>query len=272
MQSNQSFILASPDFYDIAKSAYYKAKKGFDIHHQPDALVAVVFAAFSLEAFINELGEYARLVKEASYTEQFLDNLIDAITENQETQEHKQTQEKFWQASDVLSQAFVKGEQPYQDFADLFRLRNALVHAKPDLFKIDNNGNLQYLETTKKRKLTRALQSKNKNQEILLVTTVNSLPLKVGTAETAKWACDTASKMIYALIEKIPESTFKEDIDFFYRGCFPLIEEEEKQSRKQEIENRQAQVAQIDALRERLLENYGEFPDSTAWLREDRER
>ncbi len=39
-----------------------------------------------------------------------------------------------------------------------------------------------------------------------------------------------------------------------------------------DIQTRQVTVARIDALRERLFAQYGEMPDSTTLLREDRER
>lgn len=39
-----------------------------------------------------------------------------------------------------------------------------------------------------------------------------------------------------------------------------------------DIPTRQATVARIDAVRERLHMHYGEMPDSTAFLREDRDR
>lgn len=44
------------------------------------------------------------------------------------------------------------------------------------------------------------------------------------------------------------------------------------QACEDELRHRQEAVAQIDALRERLLVTYGEFPDSTELVREDRAR
>jgi hypothetical protein len=44
------------------------------------------------------------------------------------------------------------------------------------------------------------------------------------------------------------------------------------QAREDELLRRQDVVRQIDALRERLFATYGELPDSTAFIREDRER
>ena len=44
------------------------------------------------------------------------------------------------------------------------------------------------------------------------------------------------------------------------------------QARADELSQRRQVVQQTNALRERLLSAYGEMPDSTALLREDRER
>ncbi len=44
------------------------------------------------------------------------------------------------------------------------------------------------------------------------------------------------------------------------------------QSRENERHQRQETVRRIDALRERIFATYGEMPDSTALIREDRER
>jgi hypothetical protein len=47
---------------------------------------------------------------------------------------------------------------------------------------------------------------------------------------------------------------------------------EDWQAREDELLRRQDVVRRIDALRERLFATYGELPDSTAFIREDRER
>jgi hypothetical protein len=44
------------------------------------------------------------------------------------------------------------------------------------------------------------------------------------------------------------------------------------QSRENELHQRQKTVRRIDALREQIFAKYGEMPDSTALIREDRER
>ncbi len=44
------------------------------------------------------------------------------------------------------------------------------------------------------------------------------------------------------------------------------------QASEEELDRRQEAVRQIDALRERLFARYGEMPDSTILVREDRAR
>jgi hypothetical protein len=49
-------------------------------------------------------------------------------------------------ASEALGSKFDKGNAPYQDFADLFRLRDCLVHLKPDdLIEVDDDQASKFL-------------------------------------------------------------------------------------------------------------------------------
>jgi len=155
MQRAQGFIADSYHLYKIAIDGYLKSMQGFEIHRQYDALVSIVFSALALEAFINEFLSLAKDAKQAGSTEAFLDELIDSIDESDSNK--KSTREKFILASEALGNGFKKGENPYQDFADLFRLRDCLVHLKPeDRIETDDNGEIRYLG----RKLTERLRSK----------------------------------------------------------------------------------------------------------------
>lgn len=269
MQPSQGFILDSYHFYTIAQESYYKAKQGDNIRRQNDALVAIIFAALSLEAFINELGVLARDARDNGYSEDFLDKLIDAIDESYiKHPKDKTTQAKFLNASRALSKEFDTGKRPYQDFTALFKLRDCLVHLKPeDCLEIDVNNNWNYSG----RKLIDRLRSKN----ILLDSTqIKSITLLVSNAKAAKWACDTASAMVNAILDSIPESEFSRDnqVLALYKAMFQSLETDEQQLLEEEYHNRQAFVLQVDELRTRLLETYGEFPDSVELIREDRSR
>jgi hypothetical protein len=69
MPLNQGFIVDSYRFYQIAKDGYSKAREGFEIHTQNDALVSIIFSALALEAFINEIPAIAKCEKQAGSTE-----------------------------------------------------------------------------------------------------------------------------------------------------------------------------------------------------------
>lgn len=271
IQPSQGFIADSYHFYNIARESYHNARQGSNIHRQNDALVAIIFAALSLEAFINELGVIAMEAKASGHGEGFLDQLINAIDESQGTK--RTTQEKFMMASEALSNKFDKGKNPYQDFADLFRLRDCLVHLKPEeRIEIDEDNNWTYSG----RKLIERLRSKNIVQEY---TSISSITLSVSTAVAAKWACDTASAMVTAILDGIPNSEFSENNEVLnlYKDMFQPLEAANQQIADQQIleeenRNRHDAVTQADELRTRLFETYGEFPDCVELLRDDRSR
>lgn len=214
MQKAQGFIVDSYHFYKIAIDGYLKSKQGYEIHRQNDALVSIVFSALALEAFINEVLSLAKDAKQDGFTEAFLDNLIESIDESNSNK--KSTREKFMLASEALGSGFKKGENPYQDFADLFKLRDCLVHLKPeDRIETEDNGEIKYLG----RKLTERLRSKDIFQQY---TRLESITLLVSTAKAAFWACMTASNMVNAILDKIPQSEFTKDNEVLnvYRSLF----------------------------------------------------
>lgn len=266
IQPSQGFIVDSYHFYNIARESYYKARQGFTIHRQPDALVAIIFAALSLEAFINELGVLAINAKASGHSQDLLDQLINAIDESQGNK--RNTREKFMKVSEALSNKFDQGKNPYQDFADLFRLRDCLVHLKPeDQLEIDQDNKWTYSG----RKLIDRLRSKNIVQEH---TQISSITLLVSTAAAAKWACDTASAMVNAILDRIPNSEFSENNETLdlYKIMFQPLEAGEQKILEDEHQNRHNAVTQADELRTRLFKTYGEFPDCVESLREDRSR
>lgn len=212
MQPIQGFIVDSYHFYEIAKNGYLKASQGFAIHRQNEALVSIIFSALALEAFINEVLSLAKDTKQSGETEAYLDKLIDAIDESTSK---KSTREKFMLASEALNSGFNKGENPYQNFADLFRLRDCLVHLKPeDRIEEGENGEVLYLG----RKLTERLRSKGIFQKY---TTLESITLLVSTAKASLWACNTASEMVNAILDKIPSSfSDNNEVIKLYRAKF----------------------------------------------------
>jgi len=91
-----------------------------------EALVSVVFAAASLEAFLNESVYLAENARSAPpIVSAFAQVMADA------EESRIQIQSKFKLGNLVLTgKTYEKGVAPYQDFADLFAIRNLLMHGK----------------------------------------------------------------------------------------------------------------------------------------------
>jgi hypothetical protein len=99
-----------------------------------DALSAILFSALAAEAFINELPEAASrdvyCIRDLQLpAAPVLDDL--ALTLNAMEQAHEGIQPKYDAARKILTgRAFDHGVAPFQDFNDLMKLRNDLVHPR----------------------------------------------------------------------------------------------------------------------------------------------
>jgi hypothetical protein len=99
-----------------------------------DALSAILFSALAAEAFINELPEAASRdaygIRDLRLpAAPVLDDL--ATTLNAMEQAHERIQSKYDAARKILTgRAFDHGARPFQDFNDLMKLRNDLVHPR----------------------------------------------------------------------------------------------------------------------------------------------
>lgn len=77
----------------------------------------------------------------------------------------------------------------------------------------------------------------------------------------------TVSDTLYQQLQKTARSGGFDDIEEFIRKLIEVW-----QAYAEELRRRQETVRRIDALRERLLTEYGEMQDSVELIRADRER
>ncbi|MBI3407007.1 MAG: hypothetical protein HY040_01455 [Planctomycetes bacterium] len=189
----------------------------------PDAIIAVLLAAASAEAFINELGEYASMEKLKH--EQFgapispnISAFADAMAEIE--QSHGSTLLKYLMASQVLGgKMFEKGQPPYQDFAMLFKLRDAIVHLKPrdnfDGAYVDG----AFVPENRWPKFIYALQQRGLARRVGDMASWFNLLM---TKQLAEWSCKTAYVMMEAVFNLIPSP----DVAFdFLKAHFSRIRE-----------------------------------------------
>jgi hypothetical protein len=192
---------------------------------QGDALVAVIFAATALEAFINELPELVMLVYElfgspsdimSSQRERWglapaVVNCAQALATAEES--NAPIQLKYMMASICLrGTAFDRGRAPYQEFSDLIDLRHSLVHLKGQRY---SQGLTHVPDRQLRQSILRRLRAKNILAD-LPADHQTSISTWISTPAVARWALNTASAMVREVLEMIPDGQFRRDLDGHY--------------------------------------------------------
>jgi hypothetical protein len=185
--------LATHELFAIAKQAYRRCSgqpPGLDSGQ--DALVAVLFSAATLEAFMSQAVHAA---EQWAHLHPRIKAFADFLAELDEREVGASLKAKYNMAHWVLcGQPFDKGRSPYQDFDLLVDLRNLVIHLKPDSTAAERT-----------KKLLRRLQSAH----LIPVGLVPDLQTESPDNRThwlhyacnpvvAKWACTTAAEMIHA--------------------------------------------------------------------------
>lgn len=170
-----------------------------------EALVSVVFAAVSLEAFLNELVELAEDF--ASYEDpQPITCAFAELMSSLDTL-HSSIELRFQMAHWLLTGgSYNTGSQPYQDFKLLFQIRNDLVHFKPD--PLTEDGQTKPIPTTLER-----LRARNVLNDSIAPEHNRSWMHVVGTKAVAEWACNAASLVAADFVSKLPAGAWKQTVD-----------------------------------------------------------
>ena len=113
---------------------------------------------------------------------------------------------KYHMARRVLKgRTFPSGITPFQDFADLCKLRNLLVHLRPG-DTLDEEGHIVPAEKVIVGFQQRGLAHRRPAGDRTPGTTGMSWLNDLQTAEMAAWAYTTACTIINAVIEMLPET------------------------------------------------------------------
>jgi hypothetical protein len=162
----------------------------------PDACVAILFAAASLEAFANEVGYLAREPLQANPEIRSLGDLFE------ELEFSASIQSKFLLLRALIAKRpYDKGTSPYQDFSLLIALRNELVHRKAERYEVDAAD----APLTSNTLLDR-LRSKNITAEPRAgPNQVWGLFLAIETRAVARWALNAAAAMMKDVAASAPQ-------------------------------------------------------------------
>lgn len=192
-----SYFLSSGVLYLEAKKAYERTKSApSDIEcNQNDALTALLFSAATLEAFIAELAFHAQTSVRLFPTLSPVQALASALKEVEASRGSVRL--KYIVAKAVLSgDTYDKGTQPYQDFDLLIRIRDSIVHLKPERI------------TQEPHKIVSALMAKGLCDRVD-PHVKSSWVYQITTRAVARWACNVVRDMVNSLRECFPECAEK---------------------------------------------------------------
>jgi hypothetical protein len=224
-ENPNNYIVTSMKYYSagqlfaIAKSAYDRTvdDKTERSSNRSDTLISIIFAAASLEAFINELADKAAEKPVLLDHPESVRNLAVLLKELEETR--ASTRLKFMITKLVFTGKIFdkrdKDDQTYQDFLLLSKLRDSLIHLKPqDEVIIKRDG-------TSETKVPKFMKEINKDlladfDEKVIASWVS----RISTRAMAEWACNTAAEMVSSIIVILPDSHFRKDVISSYGKTF----------------------------------------------------
>lgn len=207
----------------LAKAAYERTKGGKSAQEpgKSDAIVSIIFSASSLEAFINELPDMAMLDAHSAWTKQpeILKSFISILNEIEDSR--GSTRLKFLQAHLILSgKTYDTEKRPFQDFSNLFKLRDAFLHLKPQNEFVTTNKN-EIIRVSTPKIISGLPKNILAKFDTKVIADWKSM---VSTQAAAKWACDTASEMVISILRVIPESFFKKSAITAYGQAFQPVD------------------------------------------------
>ncbi len=183
---------------------------------QYDALGSIVFAAAALEAWIGEMARLASRSGVLTGTPQ-LDAFSQVVKEAEES--HGSVRLKYLAAKAILTgKPCDKGGRPYQDFKLLFKVRNALVHMKPEAMPPTEAEGSSIPPLVKELGL---------RAEVDMGTCTRlSWMDRIATRSVARWACNAAPDMVHSIrlgLQNQAQSELSEVILSTLAGSFARV-------------------------------------------------
>jgi len=206
--SQASRTLETATLFGIAVETAREIKAAPRAGGQRPALISVVFSVIALESFMNEMTDYAQDMTDYQPFVEGPEALVFAQVMGDAEEAHARLESKFTLAKWILSGRNIdRGGQPYQDFALLMRLRNGLVHTKPN--KLFIHG----VTTNGEAHGTMLARFGDKN---ILADDLNSgsWTYLAQTKTVAEWSCRTAGHVVNDLCSAVPQNNFKTVLDF----------------------------------------------------------
>lgn len=174
---------------------------------QRGALVSIVFSVIAIEAFFNEIADYATRMGQGM-TQAAPELLFSDVMSDAE-EAHASLESKLTLAKWILSGKRVnRGDKVFQDFKLLVRLRNDLVHTKP-------NKPFVHGVTTNEEAHDDLIKKFGHKHVLANDMPSGSWTHLVQTKAVAEWCCRTAAAVISDFCSSVPDGEFAKAVRFF---------------------------------------------------------
>jgi len=186
-------------FFNIAASAYKRSHTT-----SSESLTTILFSFIGIESFINILTEVTSGSLLSLKTPPLIITLGKILNEL-DTTGHSLANKYQITRLVLTGELYDKGTLPYQDFDCLIKIRNALIHSRPDRFTMplkDTEPSKEYPKFIW-HLINRKIIPK---PERLPFSSWESL---ITVPDVACWSYNTAYEMIISIIEVFPECSIK---------------------------------------------------------------
>ena len=200
---SSSRVLNTEVIFEIALEAAKRINAPRREGEKREALVSVVFAAVSLEAFLNELIELAQDFADYENALPMTSAFAQLMPQLGRLPIVLRFNMAHWIVTGV---PYDTNSQPFQALTLLFQIRNDLVHFKPD--PLTEEGEPKPTHTTLDKLRSKRILSDSSAPE-----SNRSWIQAVGTKAVAEWACNATSLVAADLVSKLPASAWRQAVE-----------------------------------------------------------
>lgn len=195
--------------FSLAEKAYERAKEDCT-----ESLSSIIISVIAFETFLNEFKDVIQRYQSESDTLLSLKQILDNL-EDEKASTILKTQMIYYHLTHELLD---KGASPFQDYCQLTKIRNALIHKKPEKYEWEpDDADKIY----KPHNFTKFLADRG----IIQKPHENNPPSwyqYVVQPEVARWAYNVCIKMLRCISQNIPDEGISKQINFMSQNLKEL--------------------------------------------------
>jgi hypothetical protein len=209
------FLAGATDLFHVAAQAVESTPAEPEKRTRDSNLIAVVFSALSVEAFLNELATLDYWQEQAPSLVN-LDDRLKAMARVLELAEESNLQSpaKLLLAHEILGKPLDRGSSSFQEYHFLKQLRDSIVHAHPTTSTLMwskpveiRSSRQKLIDGLRTRGLLRAGHEK-RGQRLLDW---------LSSPKLGEWAVRTAATTVAMTVEALPQGDFRDTTAILYR-------------------------------------------------------